>query len=125
LPNRFVKADGDIAPELEPMSNPQPLACCLLWDITVTCDPQIHRRAHASRSRGAAHEAIFMVQPAQERDGDHLRVFGTAMTGGRELIRVGHRLWNPRSQAGVWTTSIVVGHPFTKGAPEMRLVHRD
>ena len=52
-------------------------------------------------------------------------VFGKAMTGGRELIRVGHRLWNARSQAGVWTTSIVVGHPFTKNAPEMSLVHRD
>ena len=66
-----------------------------------------------------------MVQTAQDRRGDHLRVFGKAMTGGRELIRVGHRLWNARSQAGVWTTSIVVGHPFTKGAPEMGLVHRD
>ena len=47
------------------------------------------------------------------------------MTGGRELIPVGHRLWNARSQAGVWTTSIVVGHPFTKHPSEMGLVHRD
>jgi imidazolonepropionase-like amidohydrolase len=30
------------------------------------------------------------------------------MTGGHELIRVGQRLWNARSQAGVWTTTVVV-----------------
>ena len=66
-----------------------------------------------------------MVQTAEDRRGDHLHVFWQAMTAGRELIRVGHRLWNARSQAGVWTTSIVVGYPFTKSAPEMGLVHRD
>jgi hypothetical protein len=42
-------------------------------------------------SRGLAPEAIFMVQPAQNRRRDHLRMFGKAMTGGHELIRVGTR----------------------------------
>ena len=41
-----------------------------------------------------------MVQPAEDRRGDYLRLSGKAMTGGRELIRVGHPLWNARSQAG-------------------------
>ena len=36
-----------------------------------------------------------------------MEVFGKAMTAGHELIRVRQRLWNARSQAGVWTTSIV------------------
>jgi hypothetical protein len=47
------------------------------------------------------------------------------MTGGHELIRFGQRMWNPRSQAGVWTTSVIVGHPFAKDPSEMCLVHRD
>ena len=47
------------------------------------------------------------------------------MTGGHRLISVRKRLWKARSQAGMWTTSIVVGHPFTKGPSEMGLVHRD
>jgi hypothetical protein len=36
-----------------------------------------------------AFEAIFMVQTAEDRRGDDLRLFGEAMTGGHELIRVG------------------------------------
>jgi hypothetical protein len=31
---------------------------------------------------------MFIVPTTQEWRGDHLRVFGKAMTGGRELIRV-------------------------------------
>src|SRR3954451_7875382 len=76
-------------------------------------------------SRGAAREPIFMVQTAQDRCGDHLPVLGKAMTDAHGLIRVGHWLGNARSQAGVWTTAIVVGRPFTKDASEMSLVHRD
>jgi hypothetical protein len=45
------------------------------------------------------------------------------MTGARDLIGVRHRLWNAWSQAGVWTTAIVVGHPFAKDPPELSLVH--
>ena len=40
------------------------------------------------------------------------------MTGGYELIRFGQRMWNARSQAGVWTTSVIVGHPFAKDQSE-------
>jgi hypothetical protein len=47
------------------------------------------------------------------------------MTDGHALIRLGQRMWNTRSQAGVWTTSVVVGHPFTKDSSEMCLMHRD
>jgi hypothetical protein len=49
-----------------------------------------------------------MVQTAEDRRGDDVRLFGEAVTGGHELIRVGQGLWNARSQAGVWTASIVV-----------------
>src|SRR4051812_43927994 len=92
-------------------------------------DPVVLRKFTSERvrqsimRRGAPGD--FVVQPAHDRRGDHLRVFGKAMTDGRERIRVGHRLGNAGAQAGVWTTSIVVGHPFTKGPPEMGLVHRD
>ena len=55
-----------------------------------------------------------MLQSAQERRGDHLAVFGKAMPDGHGLIRVGHRLGNARSQAGVGTTAIVVRHPLSK-----------
>ena len=76
-------------------------------------------------SRGVARQAIFMVQTAQNRRRDHLRVFRKAMTGGHELIRFGQPMWNARSQAGVWTTSVIVGHPFAKNPSEMCLVNRD
>jgi hypothetical protein len=75
-------------------------------------------------SRGSAPQAIFMVQPAQNWRRDYLRMFRKAMPGGHELIRVGQRMWNARSQAGVWTTSVIVRHPFTKGPSEMFLVCR-
>ena len=48
-------------------------------------------------SRGVARQAIFLVQTAQNRRHDHLRVFRKAMTGGHELIRVGQPMWNARS----------------------------
>ena len=76
-------------------------------------------------SRGVARQAIFMVQTAQNRRRGDLRVFRKAMTGGHELIRFGQRMWNARSQAGVWTTSVIVRHPFAKDPSEMCLVNRD
>jgi hypothetical protein len=51
-----------------------------------------------------------MVQTAEDRRSGHLGLFRKAMSGGNQLIGVRKRLWNARSQAGVWTTSIVVGH---------------
>ena len=53
-------------------------------------------------SRGMAHKAIFMVQPAQNRRRDHLSVSGKAMTGGHEMVAFRRRVWNARSQASVW-----------------------
>ena len=58
-------------------------------------------------SRGVARQAIFMVQPAQNRRRDQLRVFRKAMTAGHGLIGGRKRLRNARPQAGVWATSIV------------------
>lgn len=92
---------------------------------TTCCASQIHQRVPASRSRGAARQAIFMVEPAQDRRGDHLRVCGKPITGARDLIRVRDRLWNAWSEAGVWATAIVVGHPFAKDQAEMSLVNGD
>jgi len=66
-----------------------------------------------------------MVEPAQDRRGDHLRVCGKPITGARDLIRVRDRLWNAWSEAGVWATAIVVGHPFAKDQAEMSLVNGD
>jgi hypothetical protein len=95
----------------------------------VRADPVVLRKNTGERmpvgSRGSAPQAIFMVQPAQNWHRDYLRMFRKAMPGGHELIRVGQRMWNARSQAGVWTTSVIVRHPFTKGPSEMFLVHGD
>ena len=91
--------------------------------------PPVLRRNTAERtpvgSGGSARQAIFMVQAAQNRRRDYLRMFGKAMPGEHELIRVGRRMWNARSQAGVWTTSVIVLHPFTKDPSEVFLVQRD
>ena len=93
------------------------------------CAPQIHWRALAVGSRGVARQPIFLVQTGQNRRRDHLPVFRKAMTGGYELIRFGQRMWNARSQAGVWTTSVIVGHPFAKdqsggcGSPKPNRAH--
>jgi len=87
--------------------------------------PQIHRRAHLVGLRGVAGKAILMVQPSQNRRRDHLGVFGDAMTGGHELVPFGQGLGDPGSQAGMWTTPVMVGYPFAKDRSEMCLVDRD
>jgi hypothetical protein len=66
-----------------------------------------------------------MVESAQNRRRDDPNVFGEAMAVRPQLAEVRHRIGNPRSQAGVGTTPIVVGHPFTKDPSEMSLVDGD
>jgi len=66
-----------------------------------------------------------MVQPAQERRGHDSRVFGKATSGGRELIRVGHRLENARSPGWRVGDRDCSGSRITKDSSEMSLVHRD
>ena len=63
-----------------------------------------------------------MVQPAQNRRRHHLRVSGEAVTGGHDVVVVGRRIGNARSQAGVWATPIIAGHPFGKDPSEMVFV---
>jgi hypothetical protein len=58
------------------------------------------------RSRRVTRQAIFMVQPSQNRCREHPSVFGEAMTGGRELVAFGQRIGNSGSQAGVWAARL-------------------
>ena len=51
-----------------------------------------------------------MVQPAQNRRGDHLSVFRESMTGRHELILFGQGIRNPGAQAGMWAAPVIVAH---------------
>ena len=76
-------------------------------------------------SRGVAGQAILMVQPSQNRRREHLGVFGEAMTSGHDLVPFGQGLGEPGSEAGMWTTAVIVADPFAKDRSEMCLVDRD
>ena len=76
-------------------------------------------------SRGLARKAIIVVQAAQNRRRDHLSPFGEAMTGGHELVAFEQWIGNPGSEAGVWPTPVIVGHPCAKDQSKMSLVDRD
>jgi hypothetical protein len=60
-----------------------------------------------------------MVESAQNRRRDHSNMFGEAMAARHELVPLGRRIRNTRSQAGMRTTPIIVGHPFAKNPSEM------
>jgi hypothetical protein len=65
------------------------------------------RESICGRSGRITRQAIFMVQPSQNRCREHPSVFGEAMTGGRELVAFGQRIGNPGSQAGMWAAPVV------------------
>ena len=80
------------------------------------------REGICSHSRRVMRQAIFMVQPSQNRCRDHPSVFGEAMTGGRERVAFGQRIGNPGSQAGMGAAPVIVDHPVAKNPSEMACV---
>jgi hypothetical protein len=75
-------------------------------------------------SRRQRFQAILVMQPGQYWDGDDAVAIGDLMPG-LTCEPIERHVGNAWTEAGVWSTMVVVKHPFLQDGPEMPFIQQD
>ena len=88
------------------------------------CAPQKNERPRVHDSRCQTFQAIFVMQPRQDRGrNDSMAIRDSVAICPREPAE--RHVGNARTQTGVGSTLVVVRHPLLQGGPKVPFIEHD